>query len=239
MFTESAELYDAIYSFKDYAVETAQIAALVRARHPRALTVLDVGCGTGEHARRLAADYHFEADGLDLDAGLLDVARRKHPIGRFVVADMSDFALGRRYDAILCLFSSIGYLVTLERIRRAIGCFRRHLSSGGVMVVEPWFAPGALEAGRVFRHTGEAHGLRVERVSRTEIDGRVSRLHFEYHVEGPDGSRWFSELHELGLFTPDEMSSAFRAEGLTADFDPVGLGRGLWVARAPLSEVPD
>jgi len=35
MFTESAELYDAIYSFKDYAAEAAQIAPLVRATHPQ------------------------------------------------------------------------------------------------------------------------------------------------------------------------------------------------------------
>jgi hypothetical protein len=35
MFTESAELYDAIYfTFKDYAVEAADIARRIRAEHP-------------------------------------------------------------------------------------------------------------------------------------------------------------------------------------------------------------
>ena len=43
MFTESAELYDAIYAeFKDYAAETAQIAKLVRMAHPGARSLLDV-----------------------------------------------------------------------------------------------------------------------------------------------------------------------------------------------------
>ena len=232
MFSESAELYDAIYSFKDYAAEAAQIAAIVRAARPGAGSLLDVACGTGEHARHLAASHGFEVDGLDLDPGLLRVARVKHPAGRFFEADMSDFMLEARYDAVLCLFSSIGYLVTLERTRRALECFRSHLRPDGVVLVEPWFPPRAMEDGRVSRHTGTHHGRAVERVSRVEIDGRVSRLRFEYRIETPAGLREASEIHELGLLTTDELAGAFRDAGLRADFDAVGLtGRGLWVAR--------
>ena len=232
MFTESAEVYDAIYSFKDYAAEAAQITALVRATHPQARTVLDIACGTGEHARCLAANHGFEVDGLDLDAGLLRLAREKHPSGRFFQADMSQFALGKRYDVLLCLFSSIGYLVTLERIRHALSCFREHLGEGGVALVEPWFPPGAMEHGRVSRQTGTHLGRAVERICRCEIDGRISRLHFGYSIETPDGVRRVSEVHELGLFTQGEMAAAFRASGFRAEFDPAGLtGRGLWAAR--------
>lgn len=232
MFTESADIYDAIYSFKDYAAEAAEIASVLRASHPGARTVLDVACGTGEHARHLASTHGFEVDGLDLDEGLLRVARAKHPSGRFYHADMSDFTLDGRYDAILCLFSSIGYLVTLERTGRALACFRRHLRENGVVLVEPWFPPGALEDGRVSRQHGTHMGRSVERTSRVQIDGCVSHLWFDYRIETADGVRDVSEVHELGLFTRDEMATAFAGAGLRADFDRVGLtGRGLWVAR--------
>jgi len=233
MFTESAEVYDAIYSFKDYSAEAAQIAALIRTIHSEAESILDVACGTGEHAHCLAVTHGFNVDGLDLDAGLLRVAREKHGAGSFFQADMSAFALDKRYDAVLCLFSSIAYLVTLERTRRALECFRRHLREGGVLLVEPWFPPGGLEDGRVFRHTGTHLGRTVERVSRNEIDGRISRLWFDYRIDTPNGVRHASEVHELGLFTRDEMATAFEEAGLRAEFDAVGLtGRGLWVARS-------
>jgi ubiquinone/menaquinone biosynthesis C-methylase UbiE len=232
VFSESAEFYDALYAFRDFTAETAQVAAIVRVAHPGAQTILDVACGTGEHAMRLARDHHFEVDGLDLDEGLLRVARRKHPAGTFFHADMSDFAIAKQYDVVICLFSAIGYLVTLERTQRALDAFRRHLRPQGVAIVEPWFRPGELEDDRVVRLAAALDGTTVERTGRTKIDGRISRLYFDYRIEASDGIRQVSEIHELGLFTVEEMAASFEQAGLRAEYDPVGpTGRGLWVAR--------
>jgi ubiquinone/menaquinone biosynthesis C-methylase UbiE len=233
MFTESAEFYDAIYSFKDYATEAAQIADRVRSLRAETRTILDVACGTGEHCRLLSEAHAFAVDGLDIDPGLLRVARQKHPAGRFFEADMSDFTLDQRYDAVLCLFSSIGYLVTLERVVGALACFRRHLAPDGIVLVEPWFPPGTLDTERVFRLHGTYRGVRVTRSARNQVEGRISRLHFEYEFDGPEGLQRATEVHELGLFTNEEMGDAFESAGLHAALDPTGLsGRGLWMATA-------
>lgn len=233
MFSESAALYDLIYSsFKDYEAESANVATLLETARPGCRTVLDVACGTGEHARLLAERHGFFVDGIDLDPSFVAIAQRKHPAGMFVVADMCDFHLPRHHDAVICLFSSIGYVRTLDKVTRALECFREHLAPGGAIVVEPWFAPGVLQDGYLTHNIGERDGLRVERHSRTEIDGRLSRLHFDYVITDERGTRHASEVHELGLFTPDEMRAAFGAAGLAVDYDPQGLtGRGLYVAR--------
>ena len=145
MFDASAEYFDLIYgSFKDYPREAAQIASLLRQNRPDCRTVLDVACGSGEHAR-LLTEAGFAVDGVDLSAEFVEIARRKNPAGRFAAGDMSDFHLGRRYDAVLCLFSSIGYLRTLDRVGAAFDCFREHLVPGGVLLVEPWMPPGVRE----------------------------------------------------------------------------------------------
>jgi SAM-dependent methyltransferase len=234
MFSESAELYDLIYSsIRDYAQEAAQIAALLGTVHPSCHTILDVACGTGEHLHRLAVDHGFDVEGLDLDPAFLRIAQAKHPSGHFHHANMVDFHLGRRYDAVLSLGSSIGYVRTLPDVRRALACFREHLAPGGVVIVEPFFTPDVMEHGRTDTRTAEAPGLRVVRVSRTELEGRLSRLRFDYEVQGSAGTRRATEVHELGLFTTDEMLRSFEAAGLVAEHDPRGLiGRGLFVARA-------
>lgn len=234
MFSASAELYDLIYAgFKDYPAEAAQLAALIRAAHPAARRVLDVACGTAEHARLLTERYGFAVDGLDLDPAFVAIARRKLPAATLYEADMSVFEVPQRYDVILCLFSSIGYLKTLDAVRTALERFRMHLAEGGIVIVEPWFAPGVLTAGRVMVNTAEAEGVTVCRMSWMEIKGRLSHIHFEYMIGRPTGIERASEVHELGLFTVDEMQDCFRQAGLAATYDAEGLsGRGLYVARA-------
>ena len=79
MFSASAEFYDLIYStFKDYVAEVEQITSLLHRLNPQCQTVLDVACGTGEHARLLAAQG-FVVDGLDLDPAFVRMAEQKSP----------------------------------------------------------------------------------------------------------------------------------------------------------------
>jgi len=233
VFSESAHLYDAIYrAFKDYAVEATTISNVVRAVHPSPKTILDVGCGTGEHALHLRKSHGFAVDGLDLDPGLLAVAREKMPDARFFEGDMAAFDVGHRYDVVMCLFSSIGYLQTIERVTAALRCFRSHVAEDGVIVVEPWFAPGVLRDGPGATRCAEAGGVRVERASHTTVAGRLSTLIFDYRFETTSGVQVAREVHALGLFTQEEMMASFQEAGLAATYDSAGLtGRGLYVAR--------
>lgn len=234
MFSASAELYDLIYSgFKDYAAETREIVETIRRAHPTARTVLDVACGTGEHARLLADVHGFTVDGLDLDPAFVQIARAKLPRGTVHEADMASFALPRRYDVILCLFSSIGYVRTLENVRRTLVRVRAHLADGGITLIEPWFTPEAMTPNWVSVTTARTDAVNVARMSHTEIDGRLSRLRLEYLVGRATGIEHFRETHELGLFTTAEMLDAFKEAGLEATYDSHGpFGRGLFLAHA-------
>jgi len=233
MFTESAAFYDAIYSrFKDYESETTRLVAILHRHHPSARTILDVACGTGEHARLLRSRHDFAVDGIDLNPAFVALARNKSPTGRFVVADMAQFALRSRYDVITCLFSSIGYLQTLDRVRAALRGFRDHLAPAGVLLVEPWFPPGALTDGFTVSNEGAGPGYRVHRTSRTELRGRVSRIYMNYEYEDSTGRRTFAEVHDLGIHATDELLACFAQEHLVAEYHPIGLtDRGLFIAR--------
>src|SRR5207237_6570145 len=68
---------------------------------------------------------------------------------------MSDFHLPTRYDVILCLFSSIGYVKTLDRVAQTLRCFRKHLAGDGVVILEPWFPPDKMRTGHHSERTSE------------------------------------------------------------------------------------
>src|SRR6266550_3533357 len=231
MFSRSARLYDAIYaSVRDYRREAAELDRLIQERKPGARTLLDVACGTGAHLEHLSG---YELEGLDLDPEMLAVARERLPNVPFHEGDMADFDLGKLFDAVVCMFSSIGYVRTEGRLRSAVASMSRHLEPGGVLVVEPWLTPEVWldrHVGAVFVDEPE---LKIARMNVSQRDGDVSIVDFQYLVGTPDAVEHFSERHELGLFTVDQHLDAFRAAGLEADHDPEGpMGRGLYVATA-------
>lgn len=233
MFTESAELYDLVYgTFKDFEAEAADVASLIRALHPEACRILDVGCGTGEHAKHLTNTYGYSVDGLDIDAGLLAMARGKLPKAGFFEKDMASFDLDDRFDVVLCLFSSIGYLRSLDRASSALACFRRHLCPGGLIAIEPWYEPGILSEGPGAERFAEGPGIRVTRRAFTRVANRLSLLRFTYIIETQGHTQVRDELHELGLFTREEMLNCFAQAGLLAEYQVPGQSdRGLYVGK--------
>jgi SAM-dependent methyltransferase len=232
MFSESAAWYDHFYGGKDYAAEAQRITELIRRRRPGARTLLDVACGTGRHLEQLRRD--FACEGLDLDDGLLAVARRRLPGMRLTRADMADFDLGRRFDAVTCLFSSVGYLATVERLRAAVSAMARHLEPGGVLVVEPWILPEAwIEGGTTTVEVVEDGNRKLVRVIASSREGAMSVLRVHYAVAADGDVVSADERHELRLFTHDEYAAAFFAAGLDTSWDPEGLiGRGLLIGVA-------
>ncbi|MBI5933794.1 MAG: class I SAM-dependent methyltransferase [Chloroflexi bacterium] len=231
MFSKSAKYYDEIYAAmgKDYPAEAEKARNFIEAhKQSDGNRLLDVACGTGIHANALSRFYQVE--GLDLDAKMLSVARRKYPAIRFQRGDMIDFDLKRRFDIVTCLFSSIGYVKTKSRLHKAIKNMARHLVAGGILLVEPWFAPDQWNVGRVFMATVNQPDLKIVRMSRGTRRGNVSLLEFQYLIGTAEGIERATETHEMGLFTHDEYLGAFRAAGLEVVHDAEGLdGRGLYI----------
>ncbi len=237
MFTKSAAFYDAIYAAtgKDYVREAQQVHGLIQ-QHTRTpgKTLLDVACGTANHLAVLREWY--EVAGLDLDARMLTIARQRCPGVRFYRSDMAAFHSDRRFDAVICLFSSIGYARTRARLQQTLKTFAQHTVPGGVVLIEPWIFPEKFEEGHVGLVVVDQPALKIARMSGTQRRGTLSPLRFHYLVGTSDGVSHFTEEHTLGLFTHETYLTAFRTARLDVSFDPDGLtGRGLYIGRKPLS----
>lgn len=235
VYDNSAAAYEVLHGArgKDYAREAAMVAARIRRHRPQARSLLDVACGTGLHLAALSVEG-FEVEGLDLSDGMLAAARARLPDVTLHRGDMRTFRLDRRFDAVVCLFSSIGYMTTVDDLATAVATMRDHLEPGGVLVVEPWFEPDDWHEGAVFGEGSEEGDLAVARVSRSWREGDESLIEMHYVIARPDRSWAFTEIHRMGLFTTDQQLKIFRAAGLSVEHEDPGLtGRGLFVAVAP------
>jgi SAM-dependent methyltransferase len=232
MFAESAHIYDVIHgSSHDFRASAARIRDLISSHTERATrSLLDVACGTGLYLSELQRT--FAVEGLDLDPGMLAVAREKCPDIPLHEADMVEFDLGRRFDALICLGSSIGYARKLDRLRQTARTFARHVEPGGVAIVEPWFTPDAWDDGRISADLREGPGVKIARMLVSGQHDGVSTLDIHYLVGRKEGVESFVEHHELGLFTIEEYQAALTDAGFTVTHDPVGLlGRGLYLGQ--------
>jgi len=230
MSLNSAQWYDLLYSFKDYQEEATNIAKLLNQFHPAAQTLLDVACGTAEHDRCLS--QHYKIDGIDINEEFIRIAQEKNPNGSYSCADMQDFDLDRKYDVILCLFSSIAYAKTIANVQKILICFKKHLNPGGIILVEPWFDFKRWKPGSIHMLTAETKDLKICRMNVSRQDGHLSILDFHYLVATAEGVQHYEEVHEIGLFTRDEMLKAFNAAGLMAEFEEKQFSdRGLYIAQ--------
>lgn len=231
MFTKTAKHYDAVYSYKDYAGEAETLAKLIHKRVSGAKTLLDVACGTGKHLERMVKQ--FDSTGVDLDEEMLDIARERVPGIDLHSGDMCDFDLGTKFDAVVCLFSSIGYTKTVERMEQAIANMASHLKPGGILIVEPWITPEAWLTGTPHSDTVETDEFIVTRMMVAEPVER-GRVVFEYLIGDSGGINRVTETHEMGWFTHDEYLSAFEKAGLTTEHVEEGLtARGLYLGQKP------
>jgi ubiquinone/menaquinone biosynthesis C-methylase UbiE len=231
MFSRTARYYDKVYAFKDYHAEVQHLTAIIRqSLRSEGKRLLDMACGTGHHITYLKE--HFDVEGLDISQELLEIARQREPDILFHSANMIDFDLGRAFDIMTCLFSSIGYVKTLYNLTRAVTCMTRHLATGGVLVIEPWFTPDTWRPGTVHATLIDEPDLKIARVNTSFVDGRLSFFDLHYLIGTPEGTDHFVERHELGLFETDEMRTVLAEAGLAVTYYAEGLtGRGLFVGQ--------
>ena len=102
---------------------------------------------------------------------------------------MRSFALGRRFDVVTCLFSSIAYMTTVEDLRAATATMAAHLEPAGCSLVEPFLGPDDWKDRHTSMLTAEDDGVQLARGTIAGRDGRVAFLDFHYLVVTPDGAR--------------------------------------------------
>jgi len=225
IYAKNGQYYDLVYGSKDYKKEIEIIERLIaKYKTNSGNKLLDVGCGTGEHLKFMVSDY--DCTGLDINQNLLKIAATKNTKVNFMQGDMIDFELGEKFDVITCLFSSIGYVKTLDNLEKTLRNMFNHLNVGGLVIIEPWFTKGSksFKVNTPYLTTFENEVIKIARLSMAKIMDNLSTMDTHYLVAENDGVvQHFSEEHVLGLFEKDDFIKIMANVG----FSPIFLSEGL------------
>ncbi len=139
---DAPELYDLLFDSLDF-----DVPYWVEVGRGAGGPVLELACGSGRlllPIRRAGVDI----DGLDASpamiARLKERARAEGLEVRAEVADMRDFAMGRRYARIFCGFNGFAHCETIEDQLAVLRSARRHLAPGGALVIHMSYPGPAL-----------------------------------------------------------------------------------------------
>lgn len=99
---------------------------------PEAASILDLGCGSGEPLARHLIERGFRLAGVDSSPAMIARCRERFPGQDWIVADMRELALGRRFDGIMA-WDSFFHLTHADQ-RRMFQVFHSHAMPGAALM---------------------------------------------------------------------------------------------------------
>ena len=98
-------------------------------------TALDLACGTGILCEILQ-NSGIIASGMDLSAGMIDIARQSNPHIRYDVGDMVTYHPDCMFDLVTCTGDALNHIAELDDVKKIFENVWAYLNPGGYFVFD-------------------------------------------------------------------------------------------------------
>lgn len=148
VFREYAAYYNLLYKDKDYAKECEYIHKLIQESAPGSKSILNLGCGTGNHDFILSEKGYF-ISGIDFSEQMISIANKRLKDEEkknleFLTGDVRALKLNKKFDVVISLFHVMSYQITNADILMAFSTAKEHLSANGIFIFDFWYGPAVL-----------------------------------------------------------------------------------------------
>lgn len=177
-----------------------------------AMEILDLACGHGRHANRLA-ELGYDVTGVDISQKFLEIAkedaRKKGVKVNFVKEDMRKISFKEEFDRIILLFTSFGYFedddnfMVLKNVSNA-------LKPGGLFCFDTFNRDAFLKNFLPYIVMEKGNDLMIERNTFESITGRV----YNRRIVIRNGTRKDKPFF-VRLYNPTEIGDLLSRTGLT------------------------
>lgn len=177
--------------------------------------ILDLCCGQGRHSV-LFARRGFQVTGLDLNPACLDMTQKSALAANValetIAADMRQIPFHDRFDAVVNMYSSFGYLESEAEDLKVLESAAKAIRPRGRLMLDmlnrEWAVANYIQNDW---HSGADGTLYVEH---RELDLASSRMHVTFTIIGPQGGRRDSVGHHIRLYTLTETARLLDQVGL-------------------------
>lgn len=228
--------YALLYGHRDADDARAWVDAILgRWRLPAGARLLDMACGRGRHAGQFHA-AGMQVQGIDISAESIAEARKACPGVSFSVHDMRRPFAKDAFDAVTCLFTSLGYFEHMDDDRAALATAFQALRPGGRFVLD------LMNPDRVKR-TLVPHEVVERGAVHFEVWREVEQQVVVKRIEVRDGDATFHFQERVRMLEADEVAAMAREVGFVVEevtdgplftpFDRDHSSRAVWWMHRP------
>ena len=198
-YQNTAWLYD--YDNRDNL--TADIPFYIEYATKTGEDVLELGCGTGRVAIKMA-EAGFNVTGLELSDTILEIFKEKLENVKAEVADritlvkgnMVSFNIGKKYGLIIAPFRAFQALSDEKDVINSISCISEHLAEDGLFIVnvfrpfkqldESWCYPETIQWETIDGDTG-CRIVKKHWGDKIDTQNQIVYPHYAFEITHPDG----------------------------------------------------
>lgn len=213
LYTELAEYYYEIEkSGRNFREEVLLLDEIYKKY--KIQTVLDIGCGTGEHVVAMQ-ELGYKITGADSSKEMIAHAQKRFPNCHFEIGDLQTYKKEKSFDGIYSIFGTMNYLITKEDLDSSLSNIRKNLKPSGIVIMEIWNAiPIQLIQRKPLTTVGLAkignlvikrnRGFKVKRAEgAAQSEETLVEVNFVYNLDKKE----IKDKHIMRVFTLEEISA--------------------------------
>ena len=212
-YSKLAKFYDYMMQHVEYAEWADYIHDLLEKHGQNIDQVLDIACGTGTFLFELER-YDYAVSGFDYNAEMIEQAKEKarHQNKEidFWTGDIARFSVTSTYDAVLCLYDSVNYLMATELFDGFFDSCYQALRPGGILVFDICTEWNSLNYFRDFEDREQGPDFKMLRKSYYDQEHRIH--HNDFKIVFSNDTNVYLEFHQQRIYYIDEVLAAVPIE---------------------------
>lgn len=214
MFGKIARYYDLIMSPFDYRELVDCLDDLIISSGGKRTDILDLGCGTSEELLYFS-QLGYKVSGIDLSPEMIEISKKKVPIGQFVTGNMKKFKTGKKFDNAISVFDTVNYLTKPKELSNFFACVNRSLNDNGLFL---------FDFNSIYGLINEWDGVKIEETedffisydSEFDMDSLILECRMKFFIKEDDGRFvTFDETHHERGYSPTEIKELLKQNGFS------------------------
>ena len=217
-FGQYSHYYDLLYKDKDYRSEVNYVNKLIKKYSSKKIkTILDLGCGTGNHDI-LLAQKDYQVHGIDISKGMLFHANLKKKQSPKIIQDRLEFTYGdtrklnlnKKFDFVSALFHTISYHNSNKDLSNFFKTIHNHLKKNRLAIFDFWYGPAVLSDKPVdCKKEYEGKGIKLTRYTKPKLRPNRNLVDINYkliiHDKLNKKEKIIKEKHQMRYFFIPEL----------------------------------